>query len=187
MSPYGQVAVAAAMAALAACASSRMGTDKVSADIAAYVSTLTAVPIAAPSSIISDFDAMRAALPGFDLERGADMAAPGEVSVVRDLVFDHGSSILSRVDVARLEPLHAYLRANPLVAVRIKGYGDRGNTTERAADLSLSRAHAVARALLTDMKVANDIAAAAAPRSEQTLNSGRAEIIFIRLAASPVE
>lgn len=69
MSPFGQVAAAAAMATLAACASPRNAADTASADIAAYVATLSAMPIMVSPNPISDFDAMRAALPSFDLQR----------------------------------------------------------------------------------------------------------------------
>jgi outer membrane protein OmpA-like peptidoglycan-associated protein len=145
---------------------------------------VAAMPIVTTPVFVSDFDAMRAALPAFDLQRGGtEPASRREVSVVRDLVFAPASSILSRADVIRLQPLLAYLRANPTIAVRIEGFGDGINSTEHDTELSLSRAQAVARALLTDMMVSNAIVTVGAPVPQLMKDNGRAEIIFIGSAA----
>jgi outer membrane protein OmpA-like peptidoglycan-associated protein len=183
MGPFGHVALAAAAAALTSCASPAPF-DYTATDTAAIIAQMPAFESPVP---VSDFDAMRAALPGFDLQRTFDGASENEVSVVRDLTFTPQSSILSRADVTRLEPLHAYLRANPSIAVRITGYGDGSNAADRTADLSLSRAQAVARALLTDMRVANSIDAVGAPLPQQQQYSGRADIFFTRPVVSHAE
>lgn len=183
MGPFGHVALAAAAAALTSCASPAPF-EYTATDAAAVIAQMPAYE--APV-LVSDFDAMRAALPDFELLRTFDGASENEVSVVRDLTFTPESSFLSRADVTRLEPLQAYLRANPSIAVRITGYGDGSNAADRTADLSLSRAQAVARALLTDMRVANRIEAVGAPLPQQKQYSGRADIFLTRPVVSHAE
>lgn len=172
MSPFGRIVAAAIAAALSGCASPAPLAYR-AADTAA--TTAQGPPFEAPAPV-SAFDAIRAALPGFELQRGLGGASGNEISVVRDLTFTRESSILSRAEVTRLSPLHAYLRANPSIKVRITGYGDGVNSPEREADLSLSRAQAVARALLTDMRVANSIDAKGAVLPQHDV--GRAQIVF---------
>jgi outer membrane protein OmpA-like peptidoglycan-associated protein len=174
MSPFGHVALAAATAALAACAFP-MPSEYPTVDVAAMTAEM---PVYRTPVLVSDFDAMRTALPGFDLQRSLDRTSQRDVSVVRDLSFTPDSSILSQADVTRLAPLHTYLRENPTVAVQIKGYGDGANSAASDADLSLSRAQAVARALLTDMSVANTMVVAGAAMPQQKKHSGGAEIVF---------
>lgn len=183
MGPFGHVALAVTAAALTSCASPAPF-EYTATDAAAIIAQMPAFETPVP---VSEFDAMRAALPGFDLQRTLDGASANEVSVVRDLTFTPESSILSRADVTHLAPLHAYLRANPSIAVRITGYGDGANAADRTADLSLSRAQAVARALLTDTRVANRIEAAGAAMPQQKQYIGRAEIFFTRPIVSHVE
>src|SRR2546429_7494267 len=120
MRPYGPVVLAAA---LAACASPPAASSSRAAEVAAPV---VVTPIA---PIVSDYEAMRSALPDFDLQRRAD-GPPTDISVVRDLVFDVNSSILSGPQVKRLVPLQAYLRAHPRTSVRIEGNGDGVNSPE---------------------------------------------------------
>jgi outer membrane protein OmpA-like peptidoglycan-associated protein len=179
MSPSGHVALAAIAAALAACASSAPP-EYTAVDAA---TTIADVPAYEEPALVSDLDAMRAVLPDFDLRENGDQMSQRGTSIVRDLTFIRESSILSRADVTRLAPLRAYLRANPSIAVRITGYGDGFNSAGREADLSLSRAQAVARALLTDINVTNSIDAMGALMPQQKQYFGRAEIVFTR----PVE
>lgn len=170
MRPTGLLAFAAAAAALGACASAVPPPDAAAARMSAQVFDDAA--IAAPAQPApAPFDAMRAALPTFDLQQNVP---GGEVSVVRDILFPPESSILSRPQLDRLVPLQAYLRANPATAVRIEGHGDAAS--EQDSDLPWSRAQAVARALLTDMRISTDrITADAGRRGEW----GRAEIILV--------
>ena len=184
MSPFGHVACAAMTATLAACAPQQTP-ERVSVDISA---TMAVMPIMTTTPLVSDFDIMRAALPAFDLERGASHTAfQHEISVVRDLVFTPDSSILSRAMVTRLAPLQVYLQANPSMAVRIEGYGDGVSTSARAADLSMARAQAVARALLADMKVTNVIVAKGAAVPQARNRAGGAEIMFFEPLANHIE
>jgi outer membrane protein OmpA-like peptidoglycan-associated protein len=183
MGPFGHVALAVTAAALTSCASPAPF-EYTATDAAVIIAQMSAFEAPVP---VSDFDAMRAALPGFELLKTFDGASENEVSVVRDLTSTPESSILSRADVTRLEPLHADLRANPSIAVRITGYGDGSNAADRTADLSLSRAQAVARALLTDMRVANSIDAAGAAMPQQKQYVGHAQIVFALPVASPGE
>jgi outer membrane protein OmpA-like peptidoglycan-associated protein len=174
MRPFGPFALAAMAAALTACASPQAAPSP-SAKVAAQPAPIAVAPIAPP---LSEYDSMRAALPGFDLQQRA--GGPGSnVSVVRDLVFETNSSILSMPQVKRLVPLQAYLRANPRTSVRVEGNGDGANTTERDTDLAMSRAQAVVRALLTDMMVANKIVASSAPMPQSAQHSRRADITFV--------
>jgi outer membrane protein OmpA-like peptidoglycan-associated protein len=183
MRPFGHVALAAATAALASCASPVVS-EYPRLDAAAM---MAAMPVYEAPVLVSDFDAMRAALPGFDLQRTFDRTAQYDVSVIRDLTFTADSSILSRADVARLLPLHAYLRENPSVAVLIKGYGDGANSAAAGTDLSINRAQAVARALLTDMRVATTLQSTGAAMPQHKQNAGRAEIVFTTPMINHVE
>jgi outer membrane protein OmpA-like peptidoglycan-associated protein len=149
---------------------------------------ITAAPVQAPAQLIalSDFDAAQVALPGFELQRDASgKAADAEASVVRNLTFATDSSIMSSHDVTRLAQLQVYLAANPNVDVRIEGYGDVLSSNERFQDLSLDRAHAVARALLANMRVNNVIVAVAGARRDQQKNAGLANITFLWPTAVP--
>lgn len=179
MGPFGRFAATAVAAVLVACESAPRF-ENLASDTTAMAESVPAyrVPV-----LISDFDEVRAALPSFDLQRSADQGAQRVASITCDLTFAVDSSILSQANVKRLEPMQAYLRANPSVDVRIHGYGDGLNATDREADLSFGRAQAVARALLTDMKVANDIDAVGAKVPQQKQCMGRAEIVFIWPAA----
>ncbi|MBY0510360.1 MAG: OmpA family protein [Rhodospirillaceae bacterium] len=174
MNSLRHVALAAAAAALAACAPPPMTHENVSAGSAA----VAAMPVRAAPSPVSDFDRMRAALPTFALQRsgGADH---GDVSVVRDVNFPADSSILSRSEVMRLEPLRSYLRANPSIEVRIEGYGDSRSAADRNVALSLDRAQAVSRALLTDVMVENTIVTVGAVMPQATARSGSVEVMFV--------
>jgi len=148
-----------------------------------YAAVASVTPPTRPAPVKSTLpppsmlEAMRGALPSFDIPQHATLA--GEVSVIRDLIFDAESSILSQVQVVRLEPLKAYLRANPKVNVRIEGYGDGGARAEREGDIALSRAYAVARALLTDIQVNNDITSIAVPLPDRSTRRGHADVTFI--------
>jgi outer membrane protein OmpA-like peptidoglycan-associated protein len=160
--------------ALAACASPPIRQESPSGGSAA----VTAVPLRAAPSPVSDFDRMRAALPTFELQRRGDADA-GEVSVIRDVNFSADSSILSRPEVVRLDPLRSYLRANPSIEVRIEGYGDGQSGADRNAALSLDRAQAVSRALLTDVMVENIIVTVGATMPQATARRGSVEVMFV--------
>jgi len=176
MSPFGQFALAAAMAALTGCASAQTSRQPDQISVADILTSITSKQVA--PLFVSDFDVMRAALPAFDLQR--NVADGGrEVSVVRDLAFVTETSILSRDDVVKLLPLQVYLRANPLIDVRIEGYGDDVGSSERNDDLSMGRAQAVARALLTDIYIKNNVTTMIAKTPQSKGRSGRAEIFFI--------
>ncbi len=178
MSPFGQAALAAALAALSACASSEMATEQPRAEVATAAAAVTPAP--PPPPVVSAFETMRAALATFNLQKnGSGPAAQNEISVVRDLYFTTDSSILPRVEINKLVPLQAYLRTHPLVNVRIEGYGDPANTTARNVDLSAGRAQALARALLTDLAIANSIVAVSAPKQQSAPQNGHAEIILV--------
>lgn len=178
MRPFGLFAIAAAAAALGACASNPAPSDDVSARMAADIFAMTPPPQPTPP-FATNFDTMRAALPAFDLQRDLS-GTRGDVSIARDLVFPAESSILSRPQVDRLVPLQAYLRDNPATAVRIEGHGDGILSREQEIDLSRSRAQAVARALLTDMRISNPITAEAAPSTNRKpARGGWAEIILV--------
>lgn len=184
MRPFGLLGFAAAMAALGACASARE-TARTDAQLSGQVFTdapaAPALPPAQPArAALSPFETVRAALPTFDLQDARDR---GGISVARDVAFPAESAILSRHEVERLTPLQAYLRANPATAVRIEGHGD-GRVTGQAArdqdaDLSQSRAQAVARALLTDMHISTDRITAAPGGASTPAQTGRAEIILV--------
>lgn len=178
MRPFGLFAIAAATAALGACASALAPSDDLSARMAADIIAMTP-PVQPPVPFMTEIDTMRAALPAFDLQR--DISGPrGDVSVARDLAFPAESSILPRPQVDRLVPLQAYLRDNPATAVRIEGHGDGLLTGEQEIDLSHSRAQAVARAILTDMRIYNSITAEAAPSAKgKSTRGGWAEIILV--------
>ncbi len=177
MSPFGQIALAAAMAALTACAPSQPSFNLSASEIADVTASVTANMTAAPPIFMSDLDMMRAALPAFDLQT-IDAGQEREVSVMRDLAFTAENSILTRSDVARLTPLQVYLRANPLIDVRIEGYGDSAVSTERNDDLSRSRAQAVARAILSDIYITNTVVTASARTPQPAARSGHIEIFF---------
>lgn len=164
---------AAAVIALSGCAGAPADVPVARAAPPARVAP---VITAAPLSSLTSLAAMRGALPTFDLQPAA---ATREVSIVRDLVFEPGSSILSRTQVDQLEPLKAYLRANPAVAVRIEGYGDGGEGVDREGYLSLNRAQAVTRALLTDVQIGNDIASVEGASSGTLDRRRRADVTFI--------
>jgi outer membrane protein OmpA-like peptidoglycan-associated protein len=183
MSPLGHVALAAIAAALTGCATAETF-EYTAVDAAVLVADLPAYEGPVP---LSDFDIMQTELPGFDLRRSVDPMTQYSVSVVRDLTFAPKSSILPRENVTRLAPLQTYLRANPSVAVRITGYGDGPNSGESERDLSLSRAHSVARVLVTDIKVANSVNAVSASMPQEAGYVGRAEIAFTRPVARPRE
>ena len=177
MSPFGQFALAAAMAALTGCASAQTSRQPAPINTADIIASVASAQVA-PPLFVSDFDIMRAALPAFDLQR--NVAEGGrEVSVVRDLGFLTETSILSRDDVVKLLPLQVYLRANPLIDVRIEGYCDNAIANERNADLSTGRAQAVARALLTDIYIKNNVTTMVAKTPQSAGRSGHAEMFFI--------
>jgi outer membrane protein OmpA-like peptidoglycan-associated protein len=178
MNLFGYATLAAAATVLVSCASPQGTTDALSGDMAAM---RAATPLFDAPTIVSDFDTMRTALPTFDLQRGdVNLASYAEISVIRDLSFSAGSDILSQRDVSRLEPLRAYLRTNPSIDVRIEGYGDGVNSAERDAALSLGRAQAVTRALMTDIMVANTIVGLGAMTPQPTARNGSAEVMIIR-------
>lgn len=171
MRAFGPVVLA--FAALTACASPPP------APRAAEVAAPAAAPVlvATLSPPVSDLDAMRAALPTFALRRGGiGSAGEREVSVVRDINFPLGSALLPQAEVDKLAPLLPFLRANPLIVVRIDGYGDDKKGSERDINLSIDRAQTVARALLTDMRISNTIEATAAPMPQSRYTT--AELSF---------
>src|SRR5689334_20903115 len=85
MRPFGPLALAAVVAALSACASTQSTPEQLAADITALAAAAPALPIAERPAFVSDFDAMRAALPGFDVQRADGAAASmSEVSIIRD-------------------------------------------------------------------------------------------------------
>lgn len=188
MRPFGLLAFAATVAALGACASAQENAQQdaqLSAQVFTDAPAAPAPPPATPArAALSPFDAMRVALPTFELRQDASAAA-GEVSVARDVTFPAESSILPRPQVDRLVPLQAYLRANPDTAVRIEGHGDGApgeSGREQDASLSQDRAQAVARALLTDMRIATQriTTVSAAPLSAtRPRRAGWAEIILV--------
>lgn len=127
----------------------------------------------APASVsVSAIESMRTAMPEYDLREAGDGSSPQSVSVMRDLPFAHDSTIVGRREAERLRPFVAYLVENPAVTVRIESYGN-GATPERDAELGLSRAHAVARVLQTNLRVANRIVTASGktPHSRATQNT----------------
>jgi outer membrane protein OmpA-like peptidoglycan-associated protein len=129
-------------------------------------------PSAPASPLVTNLDSMRAALPDFALRDASDR----EVSVERMLAFDHNSPILSSSEIKRLALLQTYLRHNPTTTVRIEGYLGPANSGERSS-LALDRAQAIARALLTDMRIQNGISAVAAPQTSS--GASQAAIILI--------
>lgn len=178
MRPLGPLVLAASMAALTACTSQHQEPvafvpDHV--DVGPSSPSLSAAP-----TLVSDFDNMRADLPGFDLKHSD--TDHGDVSVMRDLTFPAGSSIMSRHDVTRLVALQAYLHANPTVRVRVEGFGDGLKSVERNAELSTARAQAVARALSADIIVGNSIVVAGPRVLQDGTKNGLAEITFVRPA-----
>jgi outer membrane protein OmpA-like peptidoglycan-associated protein len=173
----GQVGLVVMATALAACASPQTAGKNLSGDSGAVVAAMPPGPAPSP---VSAFDQMRAALPTFDLQRsGAGVADGGDISVVRDVSFLADSSILSRPEVTRLEPLRSYLRANPSIEVRIEGYGDSRSAADRKVTLSLDRAQAVGRALLSDVMVVNTIVTVGAGMPQATVRSGSVEVMFV--------
>lgn len=180
MNHFKRAALAAAAALLTACASPQGPAEQVSFAIDAQLAELTTL-VALP--VVSDFDTMRAALPTFELEReNASAPLRNEISVIRDISFEDNSPFVTRLDIGRIEPLKAYLRANPEMAVRIEGYGDGRNSSPRDADLSLSRAEAVGRAILTDIRIANSIVTVGAAMPQAMARTGSVEIIFVNPA-----
>ena len=101
---------------------------------------------------------------------------------MRDLSFEADSSILSRTEGARLQPLLTYLRANPTISVRVDGFGDDAKVSERNGDLALARAQTTARALLADIMIVNHVVAVGARMSPSRQRS--VEITFISTGAS---
>jgi outer membrane protein OmpA-like peptidoglycan-associated protein len=176
MTAFSHAVLAVVAAALTACASPQMARDNLNVD-RPVVAAVTPSPAAVP--VVSDFDTMRAALPTFDLQQSDSVAAQrGRISVVRDLRFTAESFILAQADVKRLVPLQAYLRANPSVEVRIVGYGDGGNAVERNAALSVGRAQAVGRVLLTDMMIENKIVTVGAIMPQPSARAGSVEVVI---------
>jgi outer membrane protein OmpA-like peptidoglycan-associated protein len=175
MRPFGLVTLATTVVALSACAAPPITSNNLSTEVVAHAAPVAVTPIA---PLPTDYEVLRAALPDFDLQRRSEGPA-SNVSVVRDLVFENNSTILSMPQVKRLAPLQTYLRANPRTTVRIEGNGDGGNSAERDTDLSMGRAQAVVRALLTDMMIANTIVAVSAPMPQAVQQSRHADITFI--------
>jgi len=179
----GHLACAAAALFLAACA--QQPPSPRTAPVAAVRAAAQPVP-AAVASRLTPYETMQAALPAFDLRPGGDASAPSAaistaVSVVRDVAFAPGSSILDPAQVARLEPLQAYLRAHPRTAIHVEAAGDADNAPARAAELAWSRARAVERALTVDIGVANRfvIDEAGVLRDRASARPGHAEITFL--------
>jgi outer membrane protein OmpA-like peptidoglycan-associated protein len=108
---------------------------------------------AATQSAQDKINAMRTQLNVYDM-RFSDL---GATLVLRDVMFDTNSSTLRAGAVNRLDPLIAYLHANPTTTVRIEGHTDSTGTVERNNTLSLGRADSVKRSLQANGTVANTI------------------------------
>jgi outer membrane protein OmpA-like peptidoglycan-associated protein len=97
--------------------------------------------------------AMRTQLSVYDMH----FSDAGATLVLRDVMFDTNSSVLHAGAVNRLDPLIAYLHANPATKVRIEGHTDSTGNAEHNNVLSLGRADSVKRSLQAHNMVANDI------------------------------
>jgi len=83
----------------------------------------------------------------------------GATLVLREVMFNVGSSELLPGAVRRLDPLIAYLQTSPSTAVRIDGHTDSTGSVSYNETLSLDRANSVKRALLAGPSVQNAVLA----------------------------
>lgn len=73
----------------------------------------------------------------------------GATMVLQDVIFETGRATLRPGAIGRLQPIVAYLRANPDVRVRIDGHTDSQGSVAYNQDLSNNRALAVKTALVS--------------------------------------
>jgi hypothetical protein len=157
---------------LAGCASNAPSAA-IAAEVASGIEPFPFLHPQAVAPLVTKFEIMRSALPEFEL---LQQTSGNEVSVERNLGFEPQSPIISSDEVRRISLLQAYLLTDPSLTVGVEGYfkRDRAGTEEA---LALDRAQALVRALLTDMRIKNDVTAVAAPRLGNA--AAQSAIIFI--------